>query len=431
MIDKGSTDKIAIIGIGRVGLPLGLFLASKGFHVYGIDLSEEYVAGIEKGEMPFIEKGADEVLRAEVGKRFFPTTDMAVARECKYVIMTLGTPVDEHMNPVHGQIEAVISDLCPHLNSGSLIILRSTVSPGTTEHISRHIKEHTQFTVGDDIYLAFCPERIAEGNSLEELEEIPQIVGGAEEKSTAMAAEFFERFLDLVLPTDARSAELAKLFCNMYRYIDFAVANEFMMLAHQYDRPIHDIVSLVNTGYKRGGLKSPGLTGGPCLYKDGFFLLSKTPFTELIYASWKINEGVPAFLLQKIAATVDLDRQVFAILGLSFKKNIDDSRNSLSYKLKKLIHQDGHEVLLHDPYLEPGDLEDIVRRADVIIVAVNHDEYRDRLGDMVGWAKPDAVFCDVWNLFQTNKICFSAASVKPSQSVPAADPSSSTLSSRR
>ncbi len=430
MIDKESNDKIAIIGIGRVGLPLGLFLAGKGFAVHGIDLSEDYVAGIAKGEMPFVEKGAEQVLKAEVGKRFFPTTDLKVVSECKYVIMTLGTPVDEHMNPVHGQIEEVISGLCPHLSSGSTIILRSTVSPGTTEHIARHINDNSQFTVGEDIYLAFCPERIAEGNSLEELKEIPQIVGGAEEKSTAVAAAFFEQLLDLVLPTDSRSAELTKLYCNMYRYINFAVANEFMMIAHQYDRQIHDIVALVNTGYKRGGLKSPGFTGGPCLYKDGFFLLSKTPFTELIYTSWKINESVPSFLLQKIADTVDLDRQVFAVLGLSFKKNIDDSRNSLSYKLKKLIHQDGHEVLLHDPYLEPGSLEDIVKRADVVIVAVNHDEYRDRLGEMVAWAKPDAVFCDVWNLFQTNKICFSAASVKPTKTRPAADPSKPTLSTQ-
>lgn len=406
------TDKIAIIGIGRVGLPLALFLARKGNHVYGIDLKADYVAKVASGEMPFMERGADKALSDCVGKRFFPTVDLSVLSECKYIILTLGTPVDEHMNPVHGQIESVISDLCPHVQEGSLLILRSTVSPGTTEHIARYIDEHTSFTVGEDIYLAFCPERIAEGNSLEELEDIPQIVGGAEEKSTAMAEEFFGRVCDLVLPSDSRSAELAKLYCNMYRYIDFAIANEFMMVAHQYDRQIYDIVSLVNTGYKRGGLKTPGFTGGPCLYKDGFFLLSKTPFTELIYTSWKINEGVPAFLLQQLADHVKLDRQVFAILGLAFKKNIDDSRNSLSYKLKKLIHQDGHEVHLHDPYLEPGDLEKTVSKADVVIIAVNHDAYLEHLDDIVSWAKPDAVFCDVWNLFGTAKICFSAASVK-------------------
>jgi UDP-N-acetyl-D-mannosaminuronic acid dehydrogenase len=424
------TDKIAIVGIGRVGLPLALFLAGKGFHVRGIDLSSDYVAGIKRGEMPFIEKGADAALKACIGRSFFPTTDISVIADCRYVILTLGTPVDEHMNPVHGQIESVVSDVCAHLRPGSLLILRSTVSPGTTEHIARYINEQTSFTVGEDMFLAFCPERIAEGNSLEELGDIPQIIGGAEEKSTAMAAEFFERSCDLVLPTDARSAELAKLYCNMYRYIDFAIANEFMMLAHQYDRQIYDIVSLVNTGYKRGGLKSPGFSGGPCLYKDGFFLLSKTPFTELIYTSWKINESVPGFLLQKIADHVKLDRQVFAVLGLAFKKNIDDSRNSLSYKLKKLIHQDGHEVLLHDPYLEPRDLEAVIKKADVVIVAVNHDYYLDKLDEIIEWAKPDTVFCDIWNLFGTGKICFSAASLKQTANKSADDSAEPLLGSQ-
>lgn len=405
-------NNISIIGIGRVGLPLALYLAGRDHHVNGIDIDAAYVAKVCEGRMPFVEKGADEALKATVGRTFFPTTDISVVRDSKYIILTLGTPVDEHMNPIHGQIEEVISTLVPHLGEDHLLILRSTVSPGTTEHVARYINEHTPFVVGENIFLAFCPERIAEGNSLEELPDIPQIVGGAEEKSTSMAEEFFSRVCGLVLPTDARSAELAKLYCNMYRYIDFAIANEFMMLADQYDRKIYDIVSLVNTGYKRGGLKSPGFTGGPCLYKDGFFLLSKTPFTELIYTSWRINESVPAFLLQMIGAHVELDRQVFAILGLSFKKNIDDPRNSLSFKLKKLVHQDGHEVMLHDPYLNNANLEETVKRADVIVIAVDHDKYLESLDDIVAWAKPDAVFCDIWDLMGTGNICFSAASVK-------------------
>ncbi len=415
------SEKIAIIGIGRVGLPLALYLAQKGWHVNGIDVNEDYVAGVKAARMPFVEKGAEPVLKEQVGKNFFPTTDISVARDSKYIILTIGTPVDEHMNPEHGQIESVISDLCPHLGQDHLLILRSTVSPGTTEYIARYINENTKFTVGVDIFLAFCPERIAEGNSLDELEGIPQIIGGAEEQSTSMAADFFSQVCTTVLPTDARSAELAKLYCNMYRYIDFAIANEFMMLSEQYDRKIHDIVSLVNTGYSRGGLKSPGFTGGPCLYKDGFFLLSKTTFTELIYTSCKISESVPTFLLQTVSEHIASyvpalnqagNRLTYAILGLAFKKNVDDSRNSLSYKLKKLIRQEGHEVLLHDPFLAPDGLKETVMAADVIIIAVNHDDYLRDLAKIADWAKPDSVFCDIWNLAGTGNICFGAALAK-------------------
>ncbi len=411
--------RVAIIGLGRVGLPLALVFTRAGFRVEGVDISEDRVARLLKKEMPFREEGAQELLEATVGRTFFPTTDLRSVEKCEAIVLTLGTPVDEHMNPILSQIESVFKQMIPYLSAGQLIALRSTVSPGTTEYLGRFLERHTPLRVGTDIFLAFCPERIAQGHSLTEIPEIPQIAGGLDPASTRRAAELFGQLTSSVLPTDARSAELAKLFCNMYRYIDFAISNEFMMLAHEHERDIYEIVGLVNHGYKRGGLKQPGLSAGPCLYKDGFFLVSKAPFNELISSAWKINETLPAFLINEIKKARPIEGSKVAILGLAFKKNIDDTRNSLSFKAKKIFHAEGAEVHVHDPFVESEPLEQVLGEAEVVFLAMNHDAYRPLWPERLQqWAKADALICDVWNLFGTGKIIFSLAEeVKPVRAV--------------
>ncbi len=405
--ERAVNETIAIIGLGRVGLPLALILADAGARVFGIDISADLIARLNMRRMPFLEEGCQTLLERHLGANFFPGADVAVVAEATTVVLTLGTPVDEHMNPIFSQVEVAIKNMLPFLQPGCLIILRSTVSPGTTEYLRRMIEKASEFRVGKDLFLAFCPERIAEGRSIEEIPTIPQIVGALDPKSTERASALFSEITKTILTTDARSAELAKLFCNMYRYIDFAIANEFMMIAQQHGREIYDIVELVNRDYKRGGLKSPGLTGGPCLYKDGFFLVSKTPYPELISTAWKINETVPAHLIDQIKAIVPLDGAKVAILGLSFKKNIDDPRNSLSYKARKILHAEGADVHLHDPFMASEPLDKALLGADVIFLAINHDSFRTMtLESIRTLVRKDAVICDIWNLFGTGRIIF-------------------------
>jgi UDP-N-acetyl-D-mannosaminuronic acid dehydrogenase len=194
----------------------------------------------------------------------------------------------------------------------------------------------------------------------------------------------------------------------MYRYIDFAVSNEFMMIAAQHDREIYPILQAVNTGYKRGGIKSPGLTGGPCLYKDGFFLTGKIPYNELISVAWKIHETVPAYLVEQAKELKSIDGAKAAVLGLAFKKNIDDPRNSLAYKLRKILLAEGADVHVHDPLIPSQPLDDALRDADLVFFAMNHDEYLALDPDTLRTkAKPDAVVCDIWNMLGTGKIVFS------------------------
>jgi UDP-N-acetyl-D-mannosaminuronic acid dehydrogenase len=398
---------VAVIGIGRVGLPFALFLADRGCTVYGVDANPELLGALAEGRMPFREEGGQEVLTAQAGKRFFSGDDLSVLERVETIVITLGTPVDDYNNPIFLPIEGLLRRALPHLRKGQLLVLRSTVAPGATEHLGRLIERSTSFRVGRDLFLAFCPERIAEGKSFSELPEVPQIAGGIEPKSSARAAEFFRIVTPTVFQVDARSAELAKLFCNMYRYIDFAVGNEFMMIASQHGREIHPILEAVNTGYKRGGIKLPGLTGGPCLYKDGFFLTGKIPYNELIASAWKIHETTPAYLVERVLALRTIDGAKAAVLGLTFKKNIDDTRNSLAYKLKKILLTEGADVHLHDPLVPSEPLEEVLSGADVVFFAMNHDVFSaltpDRLRACV---KPDAVICDVWNMLGTGRIVF-------------------------
>jgi UDP-N-acetyl-D-mannosaminuronic acid dehydrogenase len=398
--------RISIIGIGRVGLPLALAFAEKNCFVYGVDVDKNKVLLVNSSKMPFIEEGADVLLEKWCGKNFIATTDFSHAIEnSDVVILTLGTPVDEHLNPIFNQIEVVIKNIVHSLKAGHLIILRSTVSPGTTEYIKRYLEANTSFKIGEDIFLAFCPERIAEGKSLEEIPLIPQIIGTLDKLSAEKAEELFKKLTPQAIHTDARSAELAKLYCNMYRYINFAIANEFMMIAQQHERDIYEIINLVNKDYKRGGLKSPGFTAGPCLYKDGFFLVSKTPFAELITTAWKINESVPAYLIEEIKKQTSLVDKNVAILGLSFKKNIDDNRNSLSYKAKKILLAAGAKVSLHDPFIEPRNLDTVLKNADIVIIAMDHDAYRELTLEKIGEkTNKETIVCDIWNIFGTGKV---------------------------
>jgi len=398
--------KLSIFGIGRVGLPLSLVFAEKGCKVIGVDIDTAKITTLNEGKMPFMEENAESLLRKHIQKNFVLTTDVKYAvQNSDFLILTLGTPVDEHMNPVFSQIENVITNILPYLKDGQTIILRSTISPGTMEYLRRFIEKHNNFKIGKNLFLAYCPERIVEGKAIEEIPQIPQIIGTLDKKSTLKCKEVFKALGNQMIFTDALSAELAKLFCNAYRYINFAIANEFMMIAEQHGRDIYHIVDLVNKDYKRKGLKQPGFTAGPCLYKDGFFLVNKTPYTELISASWKVNETVPAYLIEKIRAKKNLHGKKVVIMGLSFKKNIDDTRNSLSFKAKKIFIEEGADVFTHDPYLESKKLETILKNADVVMIATNHDFYKEfGLEKIKRLVKPSAIICDVWNLFNTGKI---------------------------
>lgn len=414
-MEKGKQNtNIAVIGIGRVGLPLALVLADEGHFVYGIGRDKEKVASINKGKMPFMEEGASSLLRRHVKKNFVATVDYSCICDCDFIILTLGTPVDENINPVYDQINTAIASAKPFFRNNQTLILRSTVSPRTTQYVRTLIDDIDSLQVGKNFFLAFCPERITEGNSIEELKTIPQIIGGIDKKSIRKAEELFKQLGVETLETDDISAELAKLFTNMYRYINFAIANEFMVLAQSYNKDIYEIVELVNYKYKRGGLRLPGLSAGPCLFKDGFFLANELPFIDLVSVSWKINESIPMFLVKKIRERMRLKGKKAVILGLAFKAEIDDSRASLSFKVRKALLRERAKVVLHDPYFKEyrnqkieDNAYDAIDGADLLFIATNHKQYKSLdMRKVKKRVKKDCMVCDVWNVWGTGKIVY-------------------------
>ncbi len=403
--------KVAVFGVGRVGLPLALVLADKGFVVTGVDVDPYRISLLKHKLMPFLEEGAQPLLEKHSGKNFQIFSQQHLGRiitESQIIIITLGTPIDDTYSPNFSGIEELIATMSPFIHEGQLIIFRSTISPGTTEQLIRQLEGQTKLRLGDTLFVAYCPERIAEGKSIEELSEIPQIIGSQDEESGKKAATVFEKITPKILFTDSRSAELAKLFCNMYRYIDFAIGNEFMMIAESYDCNIYEVLNLVNKDYKRAGLKSPGLTAGPCLVKDGFFLIDKSPFMELVTAAWRLNENIPGYLLSRIKEKLkDLHKKKVAILGLAFKKNIDDIRYSLSPKLQRYFLAEGCKVATHDPYIDSQTLNETLKGADILIMGMNHDAFKElNLSTLKELVSPECLICDIWNLFNTGKIIF-------------------------
>lgn len=398
--------KISIVGIGRVGLPLALYFASKGLTTYGIDIDKKKITILESKKMPFIEEGAEEVLSRTLGKTFIPTTDFSKLSEVDYIILTLGTPVDEFLNPDFSQLESALNSLVPYIKPGQTIILRSTVSPGTTEYVKNYLEKHTKLKVGETLYLAFCPERIAEGKAVKELQELPEIIGYLDEKSRDKVTELFKSLKKECYSSKAINVELLKLFTNMYRYINFSIGNEFLVISEDWGANIHEIVELSNKNYPRGGPRIPGFAAGPCLFKDGFFLTSNIPFPDLISAAWRVNENLPGYLINHAKKLKPIKGAKCVVLGLSFKADIDDDRASLSHKIKKILKREMGEVVTHDTYLDPKNLEETLKGAEFVVIATAHKEYKKPLDYYKKFVNPNCVFIDIWNVFGKNSVVF-------------------------
>jgi len=371
-------DVVVLGGGGHVGLPLSLVLADSGARVGILDLDEAKLERLAACEMPFMENGADELLA-----RVLPTgrlefgADPAMVARADVVIVVIGTPVDEFLGPSMTVFERSADDIAPFLRPDTLIVLRSTVYPGTTAYVKDRFRER-----GCEVQVAFCPERIAEGHAIEELRSLPQIVGADEEAAGDRAAALFRRLTATIVRTTTREAELAKLFTNTWRYMKFAVANQFLMIAEQAGVDYTNVLRAVREDYPRAAdLPGPGFAAGPCLFKDTMQLSAFTSdHFPMGQAAMQVNEGMPAFIVQRLRGHYgDLTGRRIGILGMAFKAESDDPRASLSYKLRKLLIWAGAEVLASDPYVRDDrlvPLDDALARSEILILGAPHNVYR-------------------------------------------------------
>jgi UDP-N-acetyl-D-mannosaminuronic acid dehydrogenase len=378
LITAATLDVVVLGGGGHVGLPLSLALSRAGLRVGIYDVAEATLDRIRRGEMPFREAGADELLREILPSgRLELSTNPAVVGRADQVVVVIGTPIDEFLGPSMTVFERAVEQLAPHLRQGALVVLRSTVYPGTTAYVAQAFADR-----GLTVDVAFCPERIAEGYALDELSTLPQIVGADDDVTGERAERLFGRLAARTIRTSTKEAELAKLFTNAWRYMKFAVANQFFMIAHQAGVDYDNILRAVREDYPRAAdLPGPGFAAGPCLFKDTMQLAAFTSdHFPMGQSAMTINEGLPAYIVGALERRYgSLRGRTIGILGMAFKAESDDSRASLSYKLRKLLAWAGARVLCTDPYV-PDDkllpLETVLGEADILIVGVPHKAYR-------------------------------------------------------
>jgi UDP-N-acetyl-D-mannosaminuronic acid dehydrogenase len=371
---------LAVVGgCGHVGLPLALAFAAKGHAVDLIDASPERVALVNSGRMPFHEDDAEPLLAESIQSgRIKATTDAAVLEDASAVIVTIGTPVDEYLDPAVGEFDRALLRLLEKLHPGQLLILRSTVFPGMTDRLARQFEQQGR----EDVDLAYCPERIVQGKSLAELKQLPQLVAGVTPRAAERAAALFRIICPKVLFLRPIEAELAKLFCNAWRYINFAIANQFYVMAQHFEADFHAIYHALREDYPRmQSLARPGFAAGPCLLKDtmqlgafnhGSFVLGQ--------AAMMINEGLPYLVVQDIKRAYPLSDMTVGVLGMAFKPESDDTRSSLSYKLRKILLLECKQVLCSDPFVADPDLvplAEVLDRADLLLIGTPHACYRD------------------------------------------------------
>jgi UDP-N-acetyl-D-mannosaminuronic acid dehydrogenase len=376
--EPAQLDVVVLGGAGHVGLPLSLVLADSGARVGIFDRDGAKLERLAAGEMPFMETGADELLGRALGSGRLETgTDPAMVSRAQAVIVVIGTPVDEFLGPSMTIFERSADEIAPHLRPGALIVLRSTVYPGTTAYVKQRFE-----ALGCRVDVAFCPERIAEGRALEELRSLPQIVGADDQAAGDRAEALFARFATQFVRTTTREAELAKLFTNTWRYMKFAVANQFLMIAEQAGVDYTHVLRAVRENYPRAAdLPSPGFAAGPCLFKDTMQLAAFTSdHFPLGQAAMQVNEGLPAFVVERLRERYgDLAGRRVGILGMAFKAESDDPRASLSYKLRKLLIWAGAEVLATDPYVADDrllSLDDVLARSEVLVLGAPHAAYK-------------------------------------------------------
>ena len=364
-------------GFGHVGLPLGVSLASEGRRVCALDVNTETGAQIALGRVPFKEDGCEPALQAALRNGTFEISyDPAVVADAETVTVVIGTPVDRHMNPEFDHISALIASLAPFLTSGQLLVLRSTVYPGTSERIRGML-----LAMGSNAEVAYCPERIAEGKAMEELRTLPQIISAFTSEGYRRCRELFEALTPDIVELSPLEAELAKLFTNSWRYTLFATANQFFMLANDHGADFYRIHHAVTHNYPRASaMPRPGFAAGPCLFKDTLQLAAFNNHNfSLGHAAMSINEGLPNYLVHRAKAHRDLSNCTVGILGMAFKAESDDKRDSLSYKLRKILGFESKAVLCSDVYIDDPDFVsagELIERSDVIFVGTPHREYR-------------------------------------------------------
>jgi len=390
---KGKYSVCVIGGCGHVGLPLAIAFASKKIETHIYDINERSIELVKQGIVPFKEEGAKSQLKKVINKYLFVSSEPSMISRSKYVVVVIGTPVDEFLNPKINDVFNFFKKYIDYFKPRQYLILRSTLYPGTTQKIYEYFKR-----MGLPIKIAFCPERIAEGKALEEIFFLPQIVSAFDSGTVKKISRLFNKITKDIVRLSPMEAEVAKLFTNVWRYIQFSIPNQFLIIAMKYGLDFFKIFDAIKYKYPRAkGFYGPGFAAGPCLFKDTMQLASFNNNDFMLgHSAMLVNEGLPKYLVDYLKNRYKLAKLTVGVLGMSFKADNDDPRSSLSYKLKKILELECKEVICTDVYIKNPDFvkaEVLAKRADLVIVATPHSEYRGLR------FKKKVKVIDIWNFY--------------------------------
>jgi len=395
---------VCVLGLGRVGLPLATVFANKSIKVLGVDIDDKKIENIKKSKSPFYDPALQESLDNAIKlKNLEFKLNLKDSQSVDVIILTVGTPNTVNNDVDYSQLYSALDEVCQLDLNGKMIIVRSTMPPKTTSDIILPFLENkSSLKVGKDFGLAMCPERILEGCAIKEINELPEIIGGIEKTSNDIASEVFRLINPKkeMLYTSPTGAELSKLFTNIFRYISFALSNEFAIWAERYGVDASELIRIANHNYDRCNIPIPGFVGGPCLSKDGTFLDSNTTFTSIVSTAWKLNESVPKHIVNNIKNLVGgIFNKKIAVLGIAFKAGSDDTRQSPSLKLVGLLKSYHADVLVHDPHVKDTlTLSEVLESPDVIIIATNHKAFKNAVPEIR--KSGCKLIYDVWSMFK-------------------------------
>ncbi len=370
--------EITIIGgAGHVGLAFALICTSKKIKVHIHDINKESLILIKKGIMPHKEKNGAKYLRKAIKNNLLTfSSKFEDIKLNKINIVCLGTPIDKFLNPQYNILIDIVKKLIKYLKNENHLIIRSTVFPGTTRFLHQLLENNKK-----NIKMSFFPERFVQGLALEEFNKFPHIIGSINRKSENECKKFLSIFSKDIITMKLEEAEITKLFLNSYRYIQFSIANQFYKIADTADLNYKKINHAMRYKYKRGNIPSPGFTAGPCLFKDTMQLSAFSNHNfSLGMEAMNTNEGLVNYLVNKIKNKHNLSEITVGILGMSFKAQSDDIRNSLSYKMKKVLAIYSKKVLTSDPYVKNDkdikSLDYVKNKSDILIIATPHNIYK-------------------------------------------------------
>jgi len=383
---------ISIIGgAGHVGFPLGLIFSSKGYNVSLIDKHSGNIDKINSGKVPFLEEDSQNLLTRMIKKKkIFATNQLKEVKKSKYIIICIGTPIDKKLNPDVKSFINFFYELKKIINKNQIIIIRSSIYPGICEKIYKIIENKCK-------NLSYCPERIVQGKSIKELPKLPQLVSGKSKKAIRESGLLFKRVCKKIIYTEVLEAELVKLFSNAYRYINFSISNQFYMLCQNQDINFFKIRDIMKDGYMRNAnIPMSGFTAGPCLLKDTMQLSSFYNHKFLLgHSAMSINERMPEFIIKKLSQKYNLKKKVVGVLGLAFKAETDDIRDSLAIKLLKLLKSKKIKTLQSDEFYKSSDninKKKLIKKSDIIILSAPHKAYKKLK------ISRNKIIIDIWGL---------------------------------